>query len=140
MLLSRVFLSLVAALSLCTLATANSVPVNVTILHSGAGVVAGACARTTLNAFDSPTTRTSWNAHFAGPLSKVPFAQGVTAYRATRFTFQGEGHGTRRYRVGGWVVWNRRTAMSTPEPGSLMLLSTGLLGVAGMMRRKLLRG
>ena len=30
--------------------------------------------------------------------------------------------------------------LATPEPGSLMLLSTGLMGIAGMVRRKLLRG
>jgi len=33
-----------------------------------------------------------------------------------------------------------RTPMSTPEPGSLLLLSTGLIGIAGTLRRKLLRG
>jgi hypothetical protein len=31
-------------------------------------------------------------------------------------------------------------AMSTPEPGTMMMLGTGLVGIAGMVRRKLSRG
>ncbi len=44
------------------------------------------------------------------------------------------GHGPQEF------IGYSQTALSTPEPGSLMLLSTGLIGIAGMLRRKLLRG
>jgi hypothetical protein len=44
------------------------------------------------------------------------------------------GHGPQEF------IGYRGTALATPEPGSLMLLSTGLIGIAGIMRRKLLCG
>jgi hypothetical protein len=43
------------------------------------------------------------------------------------------GHGPQEF-----IGYNTRP-LATPEPGSLMLLSTGLLGLAGMARRKFLR-
>lgn len=43
------------------------------------------------------------------------------------------GHGPQEF-----IGYNTR-ALAAPEPGSLMLFSTGLLGVAGMLRRKFLR-
>jgi PEP-CTERM motif len=93
------------------------------------------------SAFNNRASGENWNAHPSGSLSgKVMFGQNITVSNATGFPFLAGRHGTGRYRIGGWVVWNRGTPpMSTPEPGSLMLLSTGLLGIAGTMRRKLLR-
>jgi hypothetical protein len=41
------------------------------------------------------------------------------------------GHGPQEF------IGYRSSAMSTPEPGSLMLLATGLMGIAGVAQRKL---
>ena len=42
------------------------------------------------------------------------------------------GHGPQEY-IG------YRTPLATPEPGTMMMLGTGLIGIAGLMRRKLSR-
>jgi hypothetical protein len=43
------------------------------------------------------------------------------------------GHGPQEF------IGYRGKPLATPEPGSLMLLSTGLIGIAGMLRRNLVR-
>jgi PEP-CTERM motif len=42
------------------------------------------------------------------------------------------GHGPQEF------IGFRSSVMSAPEPGSMMLISTGLLGIAGLLRRKVL--
>jgi hypothetical protein len=109
---SRFLLSLVVALSLSTLASANSIPVNMTSLHSGPSV------------YDRAYTSSG---HFS-----------VAGEKATPVMFglhYNHIYRSDNYRGAGGAQW-----MSTPEPASLLLLSTGLVGIAGILRRKLLRG
>jgi hypothetical protein len=42
------------------------------------------------------------------------------------------GHGPQEF------IGFRSSVLAAPEPGSMMLISTGLLGIAGLLRRKLL--
>jgi hypothetical protein len=204
----RFLLSLVVALSLSTLASANSTDVNMTFLYPGTNVSGGYYTypyyfsinggKATPMMCDSFTnhisTGESWNAQVSGLLSgKGLFGKDITDYKAAGIIFLGVMNGTISAQVGNWAVWNlftkgittdaavlaldsnalslaqhapssefkglalytpvggspghgpqefigyRGTAMATPEPGSLMLLSTGLIGIAGMMRRRLRR-
>jgi PEP-CTERM motif len=77
------------------------------------------------------------NAQVAGPLA----GKGISGNpdSTTRFTLSGERHGTLSHKNGNWTVWHQTSPLATPEPGSLMLLSTGLAGIAGMVRRKFRR-
>jgi hypothetical protein len=109
---SRFLFSLVVALFLSTLASANSIPVNMTSLHSGPSVYD--------RAYPSPN-------HFS-----------VAGEKATPMMFGA--HYNHIYRSDNYHRAGGAQCMSTPEPASLLLLSTGLIGIAGMLRRKLLRG
>ena len=103
----RFLLSLVIALSFSTLASANSTTVNMTSLYSGTNVSGG---------YHTYHYYFSINGEKATPMIKHAPASGP---RPQEF------------------IGYRGTPVSTPEPASLMLLSTGLIGIAGLVRRKL---
>ena len=147
MLSRRFLLSLVVGLSLSTLASANSANVNMTFLHSGTGVY----ARTYMDHFsidggratpaifaasnDLVSTGKSRSAYLNGPLSgTVMDGQHVTDYKTGSIASLSGMNGT-RFRTDNWA--GARHGLSTPEPASLLLLSTGLIGIAGLVRRKL---
>ncbi len=147
MLSHRFLLSLVVGLSLSTLASANSANVNMTFLHSGTGVY----ARTYMDHFsidggratpaifaasnDLVSPGKSRSAYFSGPLSgTVMDIQRVPDYKTGNTASLSGMNGT-RFRTDNWA--GARHGLSTPEPASLLLLSTGLIGIAGLVRRKL---
>ncbi len=148
-------LSLVVALFLSTLALANSIPVNLTLLHSGTSVRVGAftapghfsinglkAAPMSFDAISSHPSR-DWNAHFSGLPSGKVILGNDTANRTGRIAFPGQGYQPTCCKAQNWVGGDQGIGghgASVPEPGSLILLSTGLLGIAGIVRRKLLRG
>lgn len=209
MLRRRFLLSLVVALSLSALASANSATVNMTFLNPGTNVYGGyytypyyfsinggKATPMMCDSFNNHiSTGESWTSNVSGLLSgKGLFGKDIRDYKAAGIIFLGVMNGTIDAKVGNWAVWNlftkgittdaavltldknalflaqhapssefkglalytpvggspghgpqefigyRGTAMSTPEPGSLLMLSTGLIGIAGMVRRKLLRG
>ena len=144
---NRSLLSLVAALFLSTLASADSIPVNLTFLHS-VSVYAGASSypaplsisgigKATPALFGTFNNRAA-EEHVNAQLSGLPSGH-VTDNQTRRLTSARTSYGTIDRKESHWVL-RSTTAMSTPEPASLLLLSSGLMGIAGMVRHKLLRG
>ena len=137
---SRLLCSLVVALFLSTLALADSAPISIAYLRSGA--YAGAQSYSDHSSISQRLGTPMILAAFSSPSSEKPDAR----LNAPLF---GNGsvqvHGTISRKNGDWGVWHTSVttgnpgALATPEPGSLMLLSTGLLGIAGVLRRKLRR-
>jgi len=120
----RFLLSLVVALPFSTLASANSTTVNMTSLYPGTNVSGG---------YHTYPYYFSINGEKATPMMRHALAsefKGLVLYTPVGGR---PGQGPRPQEFIGY----RGTPVATPEPANLMLLSTGLIGIAGLMRSKL---
>jgi len=148
---NRFPLPLVVALFFSTLASADSTSVTAAFLHSGAA----ADNRLNTNAGDFPTNAgkvipmlgafashisaaSNTNARIGAMVSgKLMDGNGNTNYEATRVFFTRRQYEPTCCEARRGIAVGQGRGMTTPEPGSLTLLSTGLMGIAGMVRRKL---
>jgi hypothetical protein len=146
----HVLWSLLAALLLCTLAAANSLPIPATSVPTS----------TSIRAVDSASRLSVGGGHSAGVIftlanrapeersgqlagllaGKVAPGRDLTAPLSTLPVSGASMHNNVRFRTSNWDRMAERGGASTPEPGSLLLLSSGLIGIAGMLRRRLTRG
>jgi len=119
----RFLLSVVVALFFSTLASASSTTVNMTSLYLGTRVFGGYHAYPYYFSINGGKV-TPMMKH--GPASEF---KGLVLYTPVGGS---PGPGLRPQELIGY----RETPAATPEPASLLLLSTGLIGIAGLVRRK----
>ncbi len=138
---SRLLCSLVVALFLSALALADSAPVSIAYPNSSTGAYAGAQSYSGHSSISQRLGTPLILAAFSSPSSEKPDARlNVPLFGNASVQV----HGTISRKNGDWGVWHTSVttgpgSLATPEPGSLMLLSTGLIGIAGVLRRKLRR-
>ena len=147
--LQRLLLSTVVTVSVvtfCNLAQADSMPVNATVSYSSANLYGSAhsyserlvngnvkAAPTMFAAFND---RNSNQPNLLSQSASYSFST-KTNYAANYAQVAGSGlHNNLRFKTGVWAVQKSGGGVSTPEPGSLLLISTGLIGLAGTIRRK----
>jgi hypothetical protein len=137
----RFLLLLVVALSLSTLAFANSATVNMTFLYPGTNVSGGYYTypyyfsinggKPTPMMCDSLnnhiTVGENWNANVSALLSgKGLFGKDIRDYKAAGIIFMGVVNGTIDAKVGNWAVWNLFVKGITTDAAVLALDSNAL--------------